>query len=71
MRGDATLFTRRDEVEAEWRIITPIIEAWARLPSPQFPNYAAGSEGPDNADTLIHYDRQRWRSLKQDESLSL
>ena len=31
MRGDATLFTRRDEVEAEWRIITPIIEAWAQL----------------------------------------
>src|SRR5438876_8806093 len=46
MRGDATLFTRRDEVEAEWRIITPIEEAWAHLPSPAFPNYAAGNEGP-------------------------
>jgi glucose-6-phosphate 1-dehydrogenase len=46
MRGDATLFTRRDEVEAEWRIITPIEEAWAQLPAPVFPNYAAGSEGP-------------------------
>ncbi len=46
MRGDATLFTRRDEVEAEWRIITPIEEAWANLPAPAFPNYAAGSEGP-------------------------
>jgi glucose-6-phosphate 1-dehydrogenase len=46
MRGDATLFTRRDEVEAEWRIITPIEEAWAQLPVPAFPNYAAGSEGP-------------------------
>jgi glucose-6-phosphate 1-dehydrogenase len=46
MRGDATLFTRRDEVEAEWRIITPIEEAWAHLPAPDFPNYAAGSEGP-------------------------
>ena len=46
MRGDATLFTRGDEVEAEWRIITPIEEAWARLPPPDFPNYAAGSEGP-------------------------
>ncbi len=34
MRGDATLFTRRDEVEAEWRIITPIEEAWAHLPAP-------------------------------------
>jgi glucose-6-phosphate 1-dehydrogenase len=46
MRGDATLFTRRDEVEAEWRIITPIEEAWAQLPAPDLPNYAAGSEGP-------------------------
>ena len=46
MRGDATLFTRRDEVEAEWRIITPIEEAWAQLPAPTFPNYAAGTEGP-------------------------
>jgi len=46
MRGDATLFTRRDEVEAEWRIITPIEEAWACLPVPGFPNYDAGSEGP-------------------------
>jgi len=44
MRGDATLFTRRDEVEAEWRIITPIEEAWAHLSVPDFPNYAAGSE---------------------------
>jgi len=63
MRGDATLFTRRDEVEAEWRIITPIEEAWSELPAPQFPNYAAGSEGPDEANRLIEYDRQRWRSL--------
>lgn len=46
MRGDATLFTRRDEVEAEWRIISPIEEAWAQLPLPDFPNYAAGDEGP-------------------------
>ena len=65
MRGDATLFTRRDEVEAEWRIITPIEEAWAELPPPQFPNYAAGSEGPDAADGLIQYDRHHWRRLAQ------
>ena len=63
MRGDATLFTRRDEVEAEWRIITPIEEAWAQLPPPQFPNYAAGSEGPETANKLITYDRFAWRPL--------
>ncbi len=63
IRGDATLFTRRDEVEAEWRIITPIEEAWARLPAPAFPNYAAGSEGPEEADALIQGDQRAWRKL--------
>jgi glucose-6-phosphate 1-dehydrogenase len=53
MRGDATLFTRRDEVEAEWRIITPIEEAWANLPAPDFPNYAAGSGGPASWRNLL------------------
>jgi glucose-6-phosphate 1-dehydrogenase len=43
MRGDPTLFTRRDEVEAEWRIITPIEEAWSKLPPPNFPNYESGT----------------------------
>ncbi len=63
MRGDPTLFTRRDEVEAEWRIITPIEEAWKDLPPPNFPNYAAGSEGPEEANKLIRYDKKRWRML--------
>jgi len=66
MRGDATLFTRRDEVEAEWRIITPIEEAWAQLPTPRFPNYAAGSEGPKEADSLIRSGHLRWRPLQRD-----
>ncbi len=52
MLGDPTLFTSRDEVEAEWRIITPIEEAWAKIPPPNFPNYAAGSDGPSNPPTL-------------------
>ncbi len=63
MRGDPTLFTRRDEVEAEWRIITPIEEAWATLPASQFPNYAAGTDGPEAANNLIKYDHLRWRPL--------
>src|ERR1700746_2222352 len=65
MRGDATLFTRGDEVEAEWRIITPIEEAWAQLPPPSLPNYAAGSSGPAEADTLIAGEQRRWRRLEQ------
>jgi glucose-6-phosphate 1-dehydrogenase len=63
MRGDATLFTRRDEVEAEWRIITPIEEAWAELPPPSFPNYPAGSEGPAESHLLISGDHRRWHTL--------
>ncbi len=63
MRGDATLFTRRDEVEAEWRIITPIEQAWKQLPAPTFPNYAAGSDGPIEADALISGGNRRWRRL--------
>jgi glucose-6-phosphate 1-dehydrogenase len=53
MLGDPTLFTSRDEVEAEWRIITPIEEAWAKLPPSNFPNYAAGSDGPSIPSTLF------------------
>jgi glucose-6-phosphate 1-dehydrogenase len=50
-------------VEAEWRIITPIEEAWANLPPPAFPNYAAGSEGPVEAEALIAVDHRQWRRL--------
>ncbi len=67
MRGDATLFTRRDEVEAEWRIITPIEDAWRELPPPQFPNYAAGTDGPEAANKLIQYDHLCWRSLLSED----
>jgi glucose-6-phosphate 1-dehydrogenase len=63
MRGDATLFTRRDEVEAEWKLITPIEEAWAQLPAPKFPNYSAGSSGPEAAETLVGRHGWHWRSL--------
>ena len=63
MRGDATLFTRRDEVEAEWKLITPIEEAWSQLPPPKFPNYAAGSAGPEKADDLPGKHDWHWRTL--------
>jgi glucose-6-phosphate 1-dehydrogenase len=53
MLGDPTLFTSGDEVEAEWRIITPIEEAWTQFPPPNFPNYAAGSDGPPIPATLF------------------
>jgi glucose-6-phosphate 1-dehydrogenase len=63
MRGDPTLFTRRDEVEAEWKIITPIEDAWAELPPPSFPNYPAGSEGPAESHLLISGNHRHWHTL--------
>ena len=53
MRGDASLFARNDEVEAAWSLITPILDAWRDLTCPLFPNYAAGSNGPDAVKTLL------------------
>jgi glucose-6-phosphate 1-dehydrogenase len=61
MRGDATLFTRNDEVEAQWRIIDPILRGWAAIPGP-LPQYPAGSHGPAEADALLH-EGARWRAL--------
>jgi glucose-6-phosphate 1-dehydrogenase len=61
--GDASLFTRSDEVEKAWGIVTPIIEAWAGDAPPAFPNYAAGSWGPDAADTILARDGCRWRRI--------
>src|SRR4029453_8591029 len=52
MQGDATLFTRRDEVEAQWRLITPIEEAWAAQKVKALPTYPAGTDGPPEADAL-------------------
>jgi len=53
LRGDATLFMRSDELEAAWEFVTPILDAWNAALPPQFPNYAAGSWGPPEADHLI------------------
>jgi glucose-6-phosphate 1-dehydrogenase len=60
MVGDATLFHRWDEVEAAWRIVTPIHDLWASLPARDFPNYPAGSWGPAAADALLRRDGRRW-----------
>jgi glucose-6-phosphate 1-dehydrogenase len=60
MLGDATLFTRTDEVEEQWSLVDAIIAAWRRDRA-SFPNYAAGSWGPVSADELIHRDGRSWR----------
>jgi glucose-6-phosphate 1-dehydrogenase len=61
MRGDATLFTRNDEVEAQWRIIDPILEAWEKEDSP-LPTYPAGSQGPEEANSILA-PGHRWRAI--------
>ena len=53
MTGDATLFQRADMVEASWRVVQPLLEAWAKRTPSEFPNYASGSAGPAAADTLL------------------
>lgn len=60
LRGDATLFTRRDEIEEQWRLVDPIIESW-RSGQLDLPDYAAGTWGPTEADLLIRRDGREWR----------
>jgi glucose-6-phosphate 1-dehydrogenase len=61
MRGDATLFTRNDEVEAQWEICNPIVARWEATPGP-LPRYDAGSQGPDAADALLDAGAH-WRAI--------
>ena len=61
--GDASLFTRADEVEEAWSIVDPIIHAWAEEGAPDFPNYEAGSWGPEAADDLLAREGRRWRRI--------
>jgi glucose-6-phosphate 1-dehydrogenase len=63
MRGDATLFAREDWVEAAWEVLAPIQRAWAEGPPPKFPDYAAGTWGPREADELLAREGRRWRRL--------
>ena len=61
MRGEATLFTRNDEVEAQWRICDPIVSAWGQDDRP-LPQYPAGSQGPPEADSLL-LEGHQWRAI--------
>lgn len=60
--GDSTLFARVDEVEQSWRILTPLLEFWAKQTA-NFPNYPSGSWGPKEADAFIAKDHRSWRIL--------
>jgi len=62
--GDQTLFQRADMVEAGWAVVDPILDVWRALPPRNFPNYAAGSWGPKEADEIIQRDGNFWRKIQ-------
>lgn len=63
MIGDPTLYARRDMTERGWEIVTPILEAWKKPATTNFPDYEAGTWGPQCAFDLIEHDGRRWRRL--------
>lgn len=64
MLGDATLFQRTDMIEAGWSVASPIQDIWKALPHRKFPNYAAGTWGPQEADELMARDGREWRKCE-------
>ena len=63
MAGDASLFMRRDAVEASWAWITPILEGWRQYGTKWLPEYPAGGMGPIEAERLIQSDGRNWHNL--------
>jgi glucose-6-phosphate 1-dehydrogenase len=66
MIGDPTLFMRADMVEQAWRIVQPVLDAWAQDGSAEPPTYPAGSSGPSEGDALLTRDGRRWRPVGGD-----
>ena len=64
--GDATLFQRADTVEAAWGAVHDLLDFWARNRPDDFPNYAAGSDGPGTADRLLARDGRAWMAIRAD-----
>jgi glucose-6-phosphate 1-dehydrogenase len=69
MEGDTTLFTRGDQAEEAWKIVGPVLDAWAKPPKRDISIYEAGTWGPEAADSLIARDGHTWRRpTKGDET---
>lgn len=60
MRGDQTLFARSDWILEAWRVVDPVIAQWEDVMPPSYPNYAAGSWGPEAADELVRRNGREW-----------
>ncbi|MGD2119628.1 MAG: glucose-6-phosphate dehydrogenase [Chromatiales bacterium] len=67
MNGDATLYKHADTVEKGWEIVESVMDVWSALPPRDFPNYAAGSWGPQPAGDLLKNDGRRWRRIRTRE----
>jgi len=65
MIGDQTLFQRADMVEAGWCVVSTVLDVWKALPPRDFPNYAAGTWGPKEADELMERDGRHWRNFEK------
>ena len=65
IEGNQTLFMRADQVEAAWKVITPILETWQKRPPVDFPNYAPDSWGPEDAEALIARDGHNWVTVPE------
>ena len=65
MVGDAALFQRADNIEAGWRVVQQVLDAWDKEEVAELPVYPAGSAGPSAADLLLRRDGRRWRNLDQ------
>jgi len=63
MRGDATLFQRADNVEEGWRVVQPVLDAWASEGTGPLETYPAGSEGPETAKALLARDGRQWKPI--------
>jgi glucose-6-phosphate 1-dehydrogenase len=63
MQGNQTLFARADWVDKAWEVVDPIVKRWESEPPRDFPNYAAGSAGPEAAVELMRRDGRQWRAL--------
>ncbi|MGH7040665.1 MAG: glucose-6-phosphate dehydrogenase, partial [Acetobacteraceae bacterium] len=57
-------FQRADMVEETWRVVQPVLDAWAATPAHCFPNYAAGDDGPEAAHHLLVGDGRAWRPVR-------
>jgi glucose-6-phosphate 1-dehydrogenase len=68
IEGNATLFMRGDQVEAAWKVITPIMEAWQTRSPVDFPNYSPGSWGPEDAEALIAKDGFHWATVPAEKN---